>query len=123
MRVTGIVWMGVRTHAYDQMDHLLGGVLGIESIRSDDGVSWFRLPNGDEIQLYDETDVDHRFFGAGPVIGFRVDSFAEAMDDLTESGIELIGAGDSDGVDQWQHFRGPDGNVYEIIGPVERTPS
>ncbi len=121
MRVTGIVWMGVRTRAYDQMDQLLSGVLGIETTRRHDGVSWFRLPSGDEIQLYDETDVDHRFFGAGPVIGFRVDSFAGAVHELSESGIELIGPGDSDGVDQWQHFRGPDGNVYEIIGPVERT--
>jgi hypothetical protein len=63
----------------------------------------------------------------GPVAGFRVDDRVSARTELEEAGAELIGAlthGECRRpligtihreVDSaWQHFRGPDGNVYEV---------
>jgi hypothetical protein len=118
MRVTGIVWMGVRSAAYSELRRLLGTTMGLESVHERPGVSWFALPDGAEIQIYDDTDVDHTFFGTAPVIGFEVDDFGEARRTLVAAGIRLIGEGDSSEDRRWQHFVGPDGNVYEIIGPA-----
>jgi catechol 2,3-dioxygenase-like lactoylglutathione lyase family enzyme len=118
VKVTGIVWMGIRSAAYPELRHLLGFTLGLETVHEARGVSWFSLPDGGEIQIYDDTDVDHGFFGPGPVIGFEVDAFDEAIAELEAAGVRLIGDGDSSGERRWQHFAGPDGNVYEIIGPI-----
>ena len=118
MKVTGIVWMGVRTGAYRQLRELFATTMGMPISRQSEGVAWFVLGGGEEIQIYDDSDVDHTFFADGPVVGFEVDDFGGALDDLAEAGVELIGDGDTDGERRWQHFRGPDGNIYEIIGPV-----
>ena len=121
MNVTGIVWMGVRTAAFVELRRLFGSVLRIPTTHEADGVAWFELTDGAEIQIYDDTDEDHTFFGSGPVVGFMVDDFPEALRELTAAGVELIGSGDADERLRWQHFRGPDGNVYEILGPQPDT--
>ena len=118
MRVESIVWMGVRTPAFGAMFELLDGVMNLEVTHADRGVAWFTLPGGEEIQLFDDHDEDHSFFPDGPVIGFRVADFAEAYAALSAAGIEWIGDGDQNANIRWQHFRGPDGNVYEILGPL-----
>lgn len=117
MRVEGIVWMGVRTAAFPALRHLLADVMGLEVTRTESGVTWFSLPGGEQIQIYDEHDEDHAFFASGPVVGFRVADFDIADAELTAAGVDWIGSGDHDDQLRWRHFRGPDGNVYEILGP------
>jgi PhnB protein len=51
---------------------------------------------------------DH--FDTGPDVGFAVDDLTSAVQELREAGIELLGPPGP----TWQHFRGPDGNVYEL---------
>jgi catechol 2,3-dioxygenase-like lactoylglutathione lyase family enzyme len=118
VRVDGIVWMGVRSAAYEALRTLFVDVMGMEVAHDAAGVTWLDLPGGEQIQIYSDDDADHAFFTPGPTIGFRVDDFAKAYDELVAAGIEMIGDGDTDGVSRWHHFRGPDGNVYEIIGPL-----
>ena len=36
---------------------------------------------------------------------------------MIDAGIAFIGEPQRDGGSAWNHYRGPDGNVYEIIGP------
>ena len=36
---------------------------------------------------------------------------------MVAAGIAFIGDPQRDGGVAWNHYRGPDGNVYEIIGP------
>jgi catechol 2,3-dioxygenase-like lactoylglutathione lyase family enzyme len=122
MKVTGIVWMGIRTTAHPEMHRLFGSVMNMGITHQSDGVTWFELPGGEEIQIYSDADRDHTFFPSGPVIGFQVEDFGAALAELTAAGIELIGDGDGDQAQRWQHFRGPDGNVYEIMGPELVTP-
>ena len=52
----------------------------------------------------------------GPVAGFEVNDLAAAVEELRVAGIELLGEPGP----TWQHFRGPDRNVYEL---VSRKPS
>lgn len=118
MNVTGIVWMGVRTPAFADLFRLFETVMNLEVTHETDAAAWFRLANGDEIQMYSDADTDHNFFEAGPTVGFRVDNFVTARAELVAAGIELIGQGEANAELAWQHFRGPDGNVYEIMGSL-----
>jgi hypothetical protein len=45
------------------------------------------------------------------VIGFAVRDLPAAIDELSRSGVELLG---EPGPTR-QHFRGPDGNIYELV--------
>lgn len=122
MNVQGISWMGVRSKQYDALRHLLRDVMGINVSHDAGDVTWFSLPGGEEIQIYDESDTDHTFFGTAPVIGFLVDDFDLAKAEMEAAGVAFIGSGDATRERRWQHFRGPDGNVYEIMGPSAVTP-
>ena len=50
-------------------------------------------------------------FATGPVVGFAVRDLAAAVEELRRAGVELLGEPGP----AWQHFRGPDGNVYELV--------
>jgi catechol 2,3-dioxygenase-like lactoylglutathione lyase family enzyme len=118
MAVSSLGWLGVRTPNAAAMTAFYRDVLGLEVILEKPGATWFRLGDGAEVHVYGQDDSDHDFFGSSPVPGFWVDSFEAARAALETAGIEFIypepqrAAGRA-----WQHFRGPDGNVYEIIGP------
>ena len=57
------------------------------------------------------------FFDRGPVVGLVVDDFDRARAAMIDAGIEFIGELQREGGSAWNHYRAPDGNVYEIIGP------
>lgn len=118
MMVRSLGWMGVRTSKAAAMSAFYRDVLGLEVIREQPNASWFRLADGTEAHVYSDEDRDHSFFGSGPVVGFEVDSFAAARAAMVAAGIEFLYPEPQrkDGR-AWQHFRAPDGNVYEIIGP------
>jgi catechol 2,3-dioxygenase-like lactoylglutathione lyase family enzyme len=96
-------------------------VLQLEVILERPGATWFRLGDGAEVHVYGPGDEDHDFFGSAPVIGFAVDSFPGVHAAMTAAGIEFIyPEPQRAGGRAWQHFRGPDGNIYEGIGPDEQ---
>ena len=118
VKVLAIGWLGVRTPQSAAMSAFFGEVLGMKPILPASTGSRFRLADGVEAHVYPEYDEDHQFFGSGPVVGFAVESFAVARAALVEAGIQFVYPEPqrADGR-AWQHFRAPDGNVYEIIGP------
>jgi catechol 2,3-dioxygenase-like lactoylglutathione lyase family enzyme len=118
MSVRSLGWLGVRTPAADAMNALYRDVLKLEVILQRPGATWFRLPDGTEVHVYGPDDEDHEFFGTAPVIGLAVDSFRAAHAALTDAHIEFVYDRPQRAHGRaWQHFRAPDGNVYEIIGP------
>ena len=117
MRVTNLGWMGVRTGAYEAMVRLYGDVLGLERLKDEHHAAWFRLVDGTQVHVYGSGDTDHGFFGPGPVVALAVDDFGAAWARMRDAGIEFIGDIQRAGGVAWNHFRAPDGNVYEIIGP------
>lgn len=118
IKVLSLGWLGVRTDRSSAMSAFLRDVLGLEPIQHDGTGDRFRLHDGTEAHVYPGSDADHDFFGVGPVVGFAVASFAAARAALVAAGAEFVYpepqrlAGRA-----WQHFRAPDGNIYEIIGP------
>ena len=117
MKVRSLGWLGVRTANASAMCTFYRDVLGLEVLQEQSTGTRFRLPDGTEAHVYDADDTDHDFFGSGPVVGFFVESFAAARATMAEFGIEfLYPEPQRHGGRVWQHFRAPDGNVYEIIG-------
>jgi hypothetical protein len=45
---------------------------------------------------------------------FVVDEIHAANAELVTAGIEIVGALERDSDWEWLHFRGPDGNLYEL---------
>jgi|CZKT01.1.fsa_nt_gi hypothetical protein len=48
---------------------------------------------------------------SGPVVGFAVRDLAAAVDEPRNAGVDLLGEPGP----TWQHFRGPDGDVRELV--------
>ena len=87
----------------------------LEAFQVDETSARFRLGDGTEVHVYGPADVDHDFFGAGPVVGLVVDDVDAVRQRLDAADIEFLTPVERVGASAWCHFRGPDGNVYEII--------
>ena len=115
--VRSLGFLGVRTNAFAEMTTLYRDVLGLEPILERPGAAWFKAGDGATIHVYAADDPDHDFFDSGPVVGLVVDDFDARRSAMVAAGIDFIGDPQRDGGVAWNHYRGPDGNVYEIIGP------
>lgn len=113
--IESVRFVGSRTVALAEMAALYDA-LGLEPVLEQPGATWFRTADGTSIHLYAEDDADHDFFGTGPVVGFHVADFERARAALVAAGAEFIGEPQRDGGSIWNHYRAPDGNVYEIVG-------
>jgi catechol 2,3-dioxygenase-like lactoylglutathione lyase family enzyme len=117
MKVLSLSWLGMRTKNFTAMTALFEDALGLEVQSQDQLSSRFCLADKTEVHVYSNQDEFHDFFGDAPVIGFEVDSFSEAQVKLQEFGIEFVYPEPQRQAGRvWQHFRAPDGNVYEIMG-------
>jgi predicted enzyme related to lactoylglutathione lyase len=115
VELRGLVWLGVRTERFDRTARLYRRVFGLHPFHEDAASARFRLTNGTELHVYGPDDDDHEFFGTAPVVGFLVDDVDRARAAMQREGIEFIGPVQRAPGARWNHFRGPDGNVYEII--------
>jgi hypothetical protein len=112
-------FLGVRTDsaaAFEATVALYRDLLAVEPFLVEADAVWFRAGDGSQIHVYGPGDVDHDFFGAGPVVGLVVDDFDTARGAMVASGIEFVGEPQRAGDAVWNHYFGPDGNVYEIMG-------
>jgi catechol 2,3-dioxygenase-like lactoylglutathione lyase family enzyme len=117
MKVSRLVWMGVKTRQFDEMNAFYRDVLNLDTLSTDDKSGRFKLGDGTEVHVYGQLDEDHDFFGGGPVVALEVDDFAVARARLLSAGIKFVYEEPRRASGKiWQHFIAPDGNVYEIIG-------
>jgi catechol 2,3-dioxygenase-like lactoylglutathione lyase family enzyme len=114
--IRSLRFLGIRTAAFAETVALYRDVLGMKPALDRPGAAWFHAGDGASIHVYAADDADHEFFGSGPVVGLEVDDFDAARAAMTAAGIEFIGEPQRDAGVAWNHYRGPDGNVYEIIG-------
>jgi len=117
MNLRKIGWLGTRTDEPQLMADLFGKVLGIRlSHRSADDFWVFQLPDGSKVEVFGPQS-HNPHFTTGPVPGFLVDNVDAATEELRAAGIPIVSGpirweGEDDAA--WVHFRGPDGNIYEI---------
>jgi catechol 2,3-dioxygenase-like lactoylglutathione lyase family enzyme len=109
-----LVWLGVRTKKFRESCHFYEKTLGLRAIHKESGFREYDLPNGDRIELFSTSKKSQKHFTTGPVAGFLVDDIVDARKEMEQSGIKFIGPIRSGSTSNWAHFRGPDGNVYEI---------
>ena len=121
MKIEGLVWIGTRTAEYDATVRFFRDELGLRTAHERPDFAVFRMSNGDTLEVFGPSDTDHLHFDSGPVVGFLVEDVAAARAELEHAGtVDLLGP-----VRSWpggtasQHFRAPDGNVYEVVGPVK----
>ena len=122
MKAKRLVWLGTRTHEFDDTSRFFRETLGLHAEHEEQDFVVYRLPNGDMVEVFGPGDTNHEHFATGPVVEFLVDDVAEARGDLEGAGIEFIGPVHSgeDGT-SWAHFTGPDGYVYGLTRPAPIT--
>lgn len=120
MRVLGIGWLGSRTSAYAEMTDFAINLLGLTpAVRTDD-MAVFRLPDGDEFQLFGPDNAGLPFADQ-PVAAFLVEDVPAARTELEAKGVEFIGEMEISGDAAWTYFRAPDGRVYELTHRKDET--
>ncbi len=115
MKFNGIVWLGVRTDKFNELADFYENKLKLSVIHNEHGFKTFDLPNGDRIEIFSDTYKNKEHFTTGPVAGFAVDNVEITREEMQKQGVEFIGKiQGTPGKTRWAHFRGPDGNIYEI---------
>jgi len=123
MKAKGLVWLGTRTRNFDDTVRFFGDTFGLSAVHEEPDFTVLRLLNGDTVEVFGPGDGEHEHFDTGPVAGFLVDDVARARAELEAASITSIGpVHEADDGGSWSHFRGPDGNVYEITTPAPERP-
>ena len=119
--VRGLGFLGVRVDDLDRFEasvSLYRDTLGLAPFREEPGrLAWFRLGDGTELHVYGPADIDHVAFGDRPCVGLVVDDVDATRARMESSGVEFLWETQRDADRAWAHYRGPDGTVYELIGP------
>jgi catechol 2,3-dioxygenase-like lactoylglutathione lyase family enzyme len=111
MEIAGLGWSGTRTERAEELARFYEGVLGLRQVHSEPEFWVFELKDGRHVEVFGTGYAGKEHMGTGPVVGFAVADLPQAVAELRQAGVELLGEpGPS-----WQHFRGPDGNVYELV--------
>ena len=120
VKVRGIRWLGVGTDRVSQMRSFAIEVLGLEVVGEDtEHFVELAMADGGKLELFGPEAVADRpwLLESNPVVaGFLVDDIEAARDELARTpNVELLGELGTlpDGY-AWQHFRAPDGRVYEL---------
>jgi predicted enzyme related to lactoylglutathione lyase len=118
----GIAWLGVKTDKFKEMCHFYESILGLSTQHEEEGFKAYNLPNGDRIEVFDQSVPYHSYFRKSPIAGFLVENIEESKLKMEKSGIKFLGEIDGDpNKTQWAHFQAPDGNIYEIKSRVGKT--
>jgi len=113
IRPSAIGWLGTRTPHYEEMARFAEQVLGLTPVAKEDGMTVFRLPNGDLFEVFGPDNPGGGHPPEGVVGGFVVEDVEAAAEELRAAGCE-VGELQGDGGAQWVYFRAPDGNLYEL---------
>ena len=115
MDVKGLSWLGLRTTQFEEMVTFFRDVMGMQPIRDEPEIVGFQMIDGTQMELYRPEEEFHAFFTTGPVVAFRVENVEAARTTMEAAGIEFIGPIQRAGKTSWNHFRAPDGTVFEIL--------
>jgi predicted enzyme related to lactoylglutathione lyase len=117
VKVLGINWVGVKTKEFDLTRSFFSGVMGVPVTFDRPDFAVMTLPSGDKVEIFGPAgpDPDSQFATNTVVAGFLVDDIEAARAELAAGGAELLGEIEGrPGGYRWQHFRSPDGKVFEV---------
>lgn len=115
MRAHKLAWLGTRTDNPTATVAFFRSVLGLRIDHEEPDFVVLRLGDGAKVEVFGPGNPVNRHFTTGPVAGFLVDDVQAATAELVAAGVEIVQAPtrSPDG-NAWVHFRGPDGNLYEL---------
>jgi catechol 2,3-dioxygenase-like lactoylglutathione lyase family enzyme len=119
MHVKGLIWLGLRTTHFEEMVKFFRDVMGMQPIRDEPELAGFQLTNDTQVELYRPEEEFHAFFTTGPVVAFQVDDVDAARATMEAAEIEFIGPIQRADKTSWNHFRAPDGTVFEILSRAD----
>jgi catechol 2,3-dioxygenase-like lactoylglutathione lyase family enzyme len=123
MKILGLNWIGTRTNRFEETVTFFEQVLGLPVGHRRKDFARLDLPDASCVEVFAEAESDHRHFTTGPVVGFLVEDLSAARNEFVRHEIQLLGpVGGEVGDYRWQHFRGPDGCVYELVESPARPP-
>lgn len=115
VKAKGLNWLGTRTDRFEEMVRFLQEVMGLNPQHKGKDFAILAFENGTHVEVFGPEEEEHPFMTTGPVVGFKVDDVRAARKEMEALGIEFL---DSEvqtyESSSWTHFRGPDGNVYQI---------
>lgn len=112
----GFSWFGIYTDEgvvmRDFMEEACGGLI----VHQTQDFWVFDFPNGHRMEVFGPHGPRpaHLKKFQGGVLGFAVADMEEAKRHIQRRGCQLLGDTEVDGAYQWQHFRAPDGQVFEL---------
>lgn len=121
MQALGLVWVGTRTTAFDATRRFFESTLGLPVGNERESFVRFDLPDAGAVEVFDARTDPYTHFTTGPVVGVQVSDFDRARAELAAGGHALLGeVGGNAGEYRWQHFRGPEGLVLELVDYPDR---
>lgn len=115
VEIKRIGWLSVTTDRLAEMRRFYEEVFGLIASYEEPGFVLFELANGTGIELFSDDYPGRKLFATGPVAGFEVEDVEAARAEMEHAGIHFITpVSHGQGGGAWSHFRGPDGNIYEI---------
>jgi catechol 2,3-dioxygenase-like lactoylglutathione lyase family enzyme len=117
--VKAIRWLGVRTDRFDEMRSFVLDILGLRLVGESNEFLETQAANGDRVEVFGgpyAPQPGYQFAVNRVVAGFLVDDIDAAREELEGvTGVELLGELEvMENGYAWQHFRAPDGQVYEL---------
>src|SRR3989338_4180869 len=113
VKFKGIVWLGIRTNRFNKLSNFYKNILKLPLIHKEIGFEAFDLPNGNRIEIFSTNYNSNKHFETSPVVGFSFDNIVKTRNQIERKGIKFIGPIRGNKT-KWSHFKGPDGNIYEI---------
>jgi catechol 2,3-dioxygenase-like lactoylglutathione lyase family enzyme len=115
VNIIKLAWVGTRTEHDAATVAFFRDLLGLRPELLDPGFWVLKLPDGGKVEIFGPASEINRHFTTGPVVGFLVDDVQAATAELRSAGVEILLEPELDAHgNAWVHFRGPDGNIYEL---------
>jgi predicted enzyme related to lactoylglutathione lyase len=111
MEIAGLGRCGTRMDHSRELAQFYEHVLGLRLVHVETDFWVVELPDRRHVEVFGSRSPGTEHFATGPVVDFAVRDLPAAVDELRRAGIELLGEPGP----TLQQFRGPDGNVYELV--------
>ena len=130
MKITGINWILAPTSRFQELLAFFQDVMSLPVV--EEGVpvtdtqfsryAQIKLPNEVVLEIVEPKETVAQLYQA-PIVSITVDEVAQARQELEERQVKFVGpVFDTKEGWGWTYFVAPDDTVYQLQGPLKKTP-